>query len=398
MAQKAYRYRFYPTAEQEQLLRRTMGCTRLVYNRALAARTEAWYERQERVSYAQTSSMLTQWKKQEDLLFLTEVSSVPLQQGLRHLQTAFSNFFAGRAKYPNFKKKRNGGSAEFTKAAFRFRGGQVYLAKCSEPLRVRWSRQLPKGAEPSTITVKLTPAGRWFVSLLVEVNIEPLPKSPNQVGLDLGITSLVTLSTGEKVANPRGFRAKYRKLRKAQKALSRKQKGSTGRYKARLRVARVHAEIADARKDMLHKLTTRLVRENQAIAVEDLAVKNMVRNHSLAQAISDASWPELVRQLTYKCEWYGRQLVKIDRWFPSSKRCGSCGHVVDKLPLTIREWQCPACETKHDRDVNAAVNVLAAGLAVSVCGATVRPEQSKSVKAGATKQKPLRVTGESHAL
>ena len=398
MAQKAYRYRFYPTAEQEQLLRRTMGCTRLVYNRALAARTEAWYERQERVSYAQTSSMLTQWKKQEDLLFLTEVSSVPLQQGLRHLQTAFSNFFAGRAKYPNFKKKRNGGSAEFTKAAFRFREGQVYLAKCSEPLRVRWSRQLPKGAEPSTITVKLTPAGRWFVSLLVEVNIEPLPKSPNQVGLDLGITSLVTLSTGEKVANPRGFRAKYRKLRKAQKALSRKQKGSTGRYKARLRVARVHAEIADARKDMLHKLTTRLVRENQAIAVEDLAVKNMVRNHSLAQAISDASWPELVRQLTYKCEWYGRQLVKIDRWFPSSKRCGSCGHVVDKLPLTIREWQCPACETKHDRDVNAAVNVLAAGLAVSVCGATVRPEQSKSVKAGATKQKPLRVTGESHAL
>ena len=398
MAQKAYRYRFYPTAEQEQLLRRTMGCTRLVYNRALAARTEAWYERQERVSYAQTSSMLTQWKKQEDLLFLTEVSSVPLQQGLRHLQTAFSNFFAGRAKYPNFKKKRNGGSAEFTKAAFRFRGGQVYLAKCSEPLRVRWSRQLPKGAEPSTITVKLTPAGRWFVSLLVEVNIEPLPKSPNQVGLDLGITSLVTLSTGEKVANPRGFRAKYRKLRKAQKALSRKQEGSTGRYKARLRVARVHAEIADARKDMLHKLTTRLVRENQAIAVEDLAVKNMVRNHSLAQAISDASWPELVRQLTYKCEWYGRQLVKIDRWFPSSKRCGNCGRVVDKLPLTIREWQCPACETKHDRDVNAAVNVLAAGLAVSVCGATVRPEQSKSVKAGATKQKPLRVTGESHVL
>ncbi len=203
----------------------------------------------------------------------------------------------------------------------------------------------------------------------------------------------------------RGFRAKYRKLRKAQKALSRKQKDSNNRYKARLRVARVHAEIANARKDLLpfgtlreHKLTTRLVRENQAIAVEDLAVGNMVRNHSLARAISDASWGELVRQLTYKCEWYGRELVKIDRWFPSSKRCGSCGHVVDKLPLNIREWQCPECEVKHDRDINAAVNVLAAGLAVSVCGATVRPEESKSRKAGATKQNPPRVTGESHVL
>ena len=375
-----------------------MGCTRLVYNRALAARTEAWYRKQERIGYAQTSSMLTQWKKEEGLEFLTEVSSVPLQQGLRHLQTAFTNFFAGRANYPNFKKKRNGGSAEFTKAAFKFRGGQVYLAKCSKPLPIRWSRQLPEDAAPSTITVKLTPAGRWFVSLLVEVDIEPLPVSPNKVGLDLGITSLVTLSTGEKVVNPKSFRAKYRKLRKAQKALSRKRKGSNNRYKARLRVARVHAEIADARKDLLHKLTTRLVRKNQAIAVEDLAAGNMVKNHKLAQAISDASWGELVRQLTYKCEWYGRELVKIDRWFPSSKRCGSCGHVVDKLPLNIREWQCPKCDVKHDRDINAAVNVLAAGLAVSVCGATVRPKESKSRKAGATKQNPPRVTGESHAL
>lgn len=398
MTQKAYKFRFYPTTEQENLLRRTMGCTRLIYNRALAARTEAWYERQERVGYSQTSKMLTQWKKENGLEFLTEVSSVPLQQGLRHLQTAFTNFFAGRAKYPAFKKKRNGGSAEFTRAGFRFRDGQVYLAKCSEVLPIRWSRQIPKGAEPSTVTVKLTPAGRWFVSLLVEVDIEPLPASPNKVGLDMGITSLVTLNTGEKVTNPKGLKAKCRKLRKAQKVLSRKQKGSNNRYKARLRVARVHAEIADARKEMLHKLTTRLVRENQTIAVEDLAVKNMVRNHSLAQAISDASWGELVRQLTYKCEWYGRQLVKIDRWFPSSKRCGNCGHIVDKLPLNIREWQCPECESKHVRDVNAAINVLAAGLAVSVCGATVRPEESKSRKAGATKQKRLRATEESHVL
>ena len=365
-----------------------MGCARLVYNRALAARTEAWYERQERVGYSETSTMLTSWKKQEALQFLNEVSCVPLQQGLRHLQSAFSNFFTGRTKYPTFKKKRNGGSAEFTKSAFRWKDGQVYLAKCVEPLAIRWSRELPKGAIPSTITVKLSPAGRWSVSLLVDVEIEPLPECSNKIGVDLGITSLVALSTGEKIANPKSFNAKRRKLKKAQKVLSRKQKGSNNRYKARLKVAKVHQEISDARKDFLHKLTTRLVRENQTIAVEDLAVKNMIKNQKLALSISDASWGELIRQLEYKCDWYGRTLVKIDRWFPSSKRCGNCGNIVEKLPFNIREWDCPKCGTHHDRDVNAAKNILAAGLAVNVCGATVRPEQSKSVKAGAMKQKP----------
>jgi putative transposase len=386
--QKAFKYRFYPTPEQETLLRRTLGCTRLVYNRALSERTQAWYERQERVGYIETSAMLTAWKKEEELQFLNEVSCVPLQQGLRHLQTAFSNFFAGRAKYPNFKKKRNGGSAEFTKSAFRFKDGQVFLAKSLEVLPIRWSRQLPTGCEPSTITVKLTPSGRWSVSLLVDTEIEPLPESPHSIGIDLGITSLVALSTGEKVANPKGLKAKRAKLRRVQKALSRKQKGSNNRYKARLKVAKVHQEISDARQDFLHKLTTQLVRENQTIAVEDLAVKNMVKNHKLALSISDASWGELVRQLEYKCDWYGRNFVKIDRWFPSSKRCGHCGHIVETLPLNIRVWDCPSCRTKHDRDINAAKNILAAGLAVSVCGAGVRPEESKSRKAPAMKQKP----------
>lgn len=388
MTQKAFKYRVYPTPEQETLLRRTIGCTRLVYNRALAARTEAWYGEKKRVGYSDTSAMLTDWKKLEELEFLNEVSCVPLQQGLRHLQKAFSNFWEGRAKYPNFKKKRNGGSAEFTKSAFKFKDGQVFLAKCPEPLPIVWSRLLPEGAMPSTITVKLSPAGRWTVSLLVDVAIEPLPKSPSNVGIDLGITSLVALSNGEKVANPKGFKAKRAKLKRAQKALSRKVKGSNNRRKAALKVAKVHQEIGDARKDFLHKLTTRLVRENQTIAVEDLVVKNMLKNRKLALSISEASWGELVRQLEYKCDWYGRNFVKIDRWFPSSKRCGECGHVVDKLPLNIREWTCPSCGAKHDRDLNAANNILAAGLAVSVCGATVRPEQSKSVKAGAMKQKP----------
>ena len=406
--EKAYRYRVYPTPEQESLLRRTMGCTRLVYNRALAARTEAWYERQERVDYIKTSAMLTQWKKQEDLQFLNEVSCVPLQQGLRHLQKAFSNFFAGRAKYPNFKKKHNGGSAEFTKSAFKWKDGQVWLAKCAEALPIRWSRQLPKGCEPSTITVKLDASGRWHVSLLVNETIKRLPLADKSIGLDVGITSLIATSNGNKITNPKHFKRLHSKLRQIQKSLSRKQKGSNNRHKQRLKVAKVHSQITDSRKDFLHKLTTQLVRENKTIVIEDLAIKNMVKNRpqqlqaggdlrlclrALAQSISDASWGELVRQLAYKCEWYGRELVKIDRWFPSSKRCGNCGHIVDRMPLNVREWDCPKCKTTHDRDINAAHNILAAGLAVIVCGANIRPDshevkgQLRNTRKG-KKQKP----------
>jgi putative transposase len=380
MTERAYRYRFYPTPEQEDLLRRTLGCVRLVYNKALHTRTEAWYQRQQRVDYKDTSGMLTEWKKQEDLQFLNEVSSVPLQQGLRNLQKAFTNFWAGRTKYPNFKQKRNGGSAEFTRSAFKWKDGQLWLAKCSEPLPIRWSRTFPAGREPSTATVRMEASGRWFVSLLVDDHtVKPLPEVNKAVGIDAGITCLMTTSDGEKIVNPNHFKRLRYKLRQAQKALSRKVKGSNNREKARIEVARIQAAIADSRKDFLHKLTTRLVRENQTIAVEDLSVKNMMNNHKLAQAIADASWSELVRQLEYKAAWSGRTLVKIDRWFPSSKRCGHCGHIVDQLPLNVREWTCPECGTYHDRDINAAQNILAAGLAVSVCGANIRPvgHQSK---------------------
>jgi putative transposase len=387
--ERAFKYRFYPTPEQESLLRRTLGCVRLVYNRALAARTEAWYQRQERIGYGQSSAMLSEWKREEELSFLNEVSCVPLQQGLRHLQKAFTNFWAGHAKYPNFKKKRNGGSAEFTKSAFRYKDGQVYLAKCSQPLPIRWSRQLPKGTSPSTLTVKLEPSGRWTVSLLVDdQTVKPLPPSNASIGIDAGITSLITTSTGEKIANPKHSNKRYKRLRRAQKVLSRKQKGSRNRDKARLKVAKIHAQIRDSRQDFLHKLTTRLVRENQTLVAESLAVKNMVKNPKLAKAISDAGWGELTRQLAYKAVWYGRNFVQLDRWFPGSKTCSKCGHIVDKLPLSVREWDCPECKTHHDRDENAAINHLAAGLAVLVCGATVRPEESKSRKAGAMKQKP----------
>ena len=396
MAQCAYKYRFYPTSLQENLLRRTMGCVRLVYNKALATKIEGWYERQERIDYKQTSRLLTSWKKTEELDFLNEVSCVPLQQCLRHLQKAFANFWGKRAKYPNFKAKRHGGSAEFTKSAFKFKDGNLWLAKCKEPLNIVWSRLLPDGCSPSTVTVKLEPSGRWFVSLLIDdPTIEPLPPTDKKVGLDVGISSLLTTSDGDKIANPKHFNRLYQKLKVAQKELSRKTKGSLNRDKARLKVAKIHAKIKDARTDFLHKLTTKLVCENSVIAIEDLAVRNMVRNHKLARSISDAAWGEMFRQLDYKCEWYERKLVKIDRFFPSSKRCNHCGFVMDKLPLDIRTWDCPSCQTKGiDRDINAGKNILAAGLAVIVCGADIRPDRNSSrgqlrkTRSAGRKQKP----------
>ncbi|MEU8396790.1 RNA-guided endonuclease TnpB family protein [Nonomuraea sp. NPDC048892] len=365
IVKRAYKYRFYPTSEQASQLARTFGCVRLVYNKALEERTRAYNLEGKRVSYAESSAMLTEWKRSGEFAFLCEVSSVPLQQALRHLQAGFANFFAKRAKYPTFKsRKKSRASAEYTRSAFRWREGELTLAKMDAPLAIVWSRPLPEGAEPSTVTVSRDAAGRWFVSILVEENVSPLPPTARNVGVDAGITALATLSTGEKIVNPRHERRDRRKLAKAQRALSRKEKGSANRAKARLKVARAHARITDRRRDHLHKVTTRLVRENQVIAVEDLAVRNMLRNQSLARAVSDASWREMRSMLEYKAAWYGRTLVVVDRWFPSSKLCPACGTVQETMPLNVRLWQC-ACGTAHDRDVNAARNVLAAGLAES---------------------------------
>jgi putative transposase len=390
---RAFKYRFYPTDEQAAELSRTFGCVRLVYNKALEERTRAWYGEQHRVSYVQSSAALTEWKKTGELAFLTEVSSVPLQQALRHLQTAFGNFFAKRAKYPRYKsRKKSRASAEYTRSAFKWRDGKLTLAKMTEPLDIRWSRPLPQGAEPTTVTVSRDSAGRWFVSMLCEDTITPAPATMNAVGIDAGITSLVTLSTGEKIANPRHERRDRARLARAQRELSRKAKGSSNRAKARVKVARVHARIADRRRDFLHKLTSRLVRENQTVVIEDLTVRNLLKNGRLARAISDAAWTDLRMMLEYKCAWYGRELVVIDRWFPSSKLCGTCGTVAAKMPLHVREWTCD-CGAVHDRDVNAARNILAAGLAASACGDGVRPQRESSrTGRSSVKQEPQRAT------
>ncbi|MEV6406290.1 RNA-guided endonuclease TnpB family protein [Streptomyces bobili] len=387
---RAFKYRFYPTVAQAAELSRTFGCVRKVYNLALAARTEAW-SRQVRVNYNQTSAMLTDWKKTGELAYLNDVSSVPLQQALRHLQVAFTNFFAKRARYPRFKsRKKSRRSAEYTTSAFRFRDGKLTLAKMAEPLDIVWSRPLPQGAVPSTVTVSQDAAGRWYVSLLCEDgSVQPLPATDAAIGIDAGLDHLLTLSTGEKISNPRHERRDRARLAHAQRRLARKAKGDgANRAKARLKVARVYARIADRRRDHLHKLTTRLVRENQTIVIEDLAVRNMVKNASLARAISDAAWSQLRSMLEYKAQWYGREVIAVDRWFPSSKLCSACGSLQQKMPLHVRTWTCD-CGTTHDRDVNAAKNILAVGLTASVCGAGVRPQRKTPGGHSATKQKPL---------
>ena len=370
---RAYRFRFYPTSEQETLLAQTFGCVRVVYNHMLRLRTEAWEQRQERMGYNDTSAALTLLKKQPEYAWLNDVSCVPLQQALRHLQTAFGNFFAKRGRYPQFKRKGGHQSAEYTASAFRWDGQALKLAKMDAPLDVRWSRQIPPAAKVTTVTVSKDAAGRYFVSLLCDDVVSAKPEVAEKIGIDLGLTHFAILSDGEKIPAPNAFRKHEKKLAKLQRRLAKKKKGSKNRTKARLKVAKLHAKMADIRQDFMHKLSTRLIHENQVIAIETLAVKNMQKNRKLAKSIGDAGWAEFVRQLEYKAKWSGREVVKIDRWYPSSKRCSDCGHTVEKMPLNVRQWTCPECGANHDRDVNAARNVLAAGLAVSARGEAVSP-------------------------
>jgi len=367
-SKRAFKYRFYPTPEQAALLAQTFGCVRFVYNSILKWRTDAFYEDGESINYNAASAKLTALKKEFD--WLGEVSSVPLQQSLRHQQTAFKNFFEGRANYPNFKKKNRRQSATYASSAFSYRDGQLFIAKSKEPLAIRWSKALP--CAPSSITISKDHADRYFVSCLCEVEMETLPVVAKTTGVDLGLKDLFITSDGFKSGNPKYTNKYAAKLAYLQRQLAKKAKGSRNRAKARLRVARLHAKIADCRRDATHKATRTLINENQVVCVESLAVKNMIKNPTLSKAIADANWGEFVRQLVYKGAWAGRSVVQIDRWFPSSKRCPTkgCGYINGKLPLSVRAWTCPSCGTSHDRDIAAAINIKAAGLAVLASGAT----------------------------
>jgi putative transposase len=396
----AYRCRAYPDEEQQAVLSRTFGCVRVVWNRTLAARHQRYATEGKGTSYAETDRALTAMKKDPELAWLGQVSSVPLQQTLRHQHQAFTAFFGGRARYPRFKSRTGRQSAHFTRSAFTLRDGVLKLAKTNAPLKFMWSwPDIDIAAfSPAMVVASREPDGRWYVTFSVDADdLEPLPEAGRSVGVDLGVKDFAVTSDGEKIANPRHLERKARNLARYQRRLSRCQKGSANRAKAKVKVARAHRKVRDARRDFLHKASNRLVRENDLVAAEDLAVKNMVRNHSLARVISDYGWGEFRSMLEYKCERYGRALAIVDRWYPSSKTCSACGHLLGKLSLKTRHWQCPSCGTWHDRDVNAAKNILAAGLAVAredpgdACGADVRHSGSSRVRS-AVKQEPRPAT------
>jgi putative transposase len=392
----AYRCRAYPDEAQQQVLARTFGCVRVAWNQTLAARRRLWRAEGRSLSYAASDAALTAMKKDPGLAFLNEVSSVPLQQALRHQHQAFSAFFAGRARYPRFKSRRSRQAAHYTRSAFTMRGGVLRIAKTSGPLRFVWSWPDVEvaGLNPTMVVVSREPDGRWYVTFAVDAGAPaPLPPTGRAVGVDLGVADFAVTSDGQRIPNPRHLERKARSLARYQRRLARCQRGSANRAKARAKAARAHRKARDARKDFLHRTSTRLARGNDVLVIEDLAVSNMIKNRRLARVISDCGWGEFRRQLACKCQRYGRQLVVIDRWYPSSKTCSACGHRLAGLSLATRAWTCPSCRARHDRDINAAKNILAAGLAAArgcpgdACGAGVRHSGTSRVQP-AMKQEP----------
>jgi putative transposase len=358
---RSYRYRFYPTNEQKIQLSQAFGCSRFVYNHFLKERTDAYYERKEKINYHKTCKLLTELKINENYCWLKDVSSVTLQQSLRDLDKAFTNFFAGRARYPKFKNKNSKQSVRYVKSAFTFSNEILKIAKNKDPLDIRWSRKF--SGEPTSVTISKDCSNRYFVSFAIEEPIYTLSKLNNTIGIDVGIKDVFVTSDGFKSGSPQYTRKYEKKLAKRQRQLSKKVKGSKNRAKAKLKVAKVHAKISDSRNDFNNKITTKLISENQAIAVESLNVKGMQKNKNLAKSISDSSWGDFFRKLKYKAEWYGRELLEIDRWFPSSKRCSCCGYINNGLKLSDRIWECPSCKKALDRDINAAKNVYTVGQA-----------------------------------
>ncbi|CAD0233046.1 MULTISPECIES: RNA-guided endonuclease InsQ/TnpB family protein [Planktothrix] len=363
-----YRYRIYPTDQQKRLISQLFGCCRVVFNDALAYCQQEYQNGNKKPSSNELSKRLTELKKTEEKEWLTEVSSVPLQQSLRDLEQAYSNFFKSckgqrkgkKVKPPKFKKRKSKQSARFMDNGFKLypNSDYIHLAKIGD-IKVIWSRELP--ATPSSVTLIKDSADRYFVSFVVEFNPQQLAKNGRSVGIDLGITDFATLSNGEKVKSPKPLKKQLKRLRRLQQNLSRKQKGSKRREVARKKLAQLHAKISDTRNDFLHKLSTKIIRENQTIVLEDLNVSGMIKNRKLSRAISDLGWQYFRTMLESKSVMYGRDFRVINRWTPTSQTCSCCGFKGGKKELNIREWICLNCGISHDRDINAAVNILVAG-------------------------------------
>lgn len=356
--QKGARYRIYPNKDQRELFGKHFGCTRFVYNHFLRKRID-WYvehkdEKKKGLTYYDTCIMLTKLKKQEDCIWLREVNSQSLQQSLRNLDKAYSNFFKNRTKFPNFKKRKNKQSFSIPQG-WSIKNGKLNIPKIKG---IKIKLHFPIDGMVGSVTISCSTSGRYYASILCEVEIPEPEYIGNEIGIDFGIKKFLTISDGKVTKNPKYLRKAEKQLKRLHRSVSRKQKGSNSRNKAIRRLAIQHEKVSNQRSDFLHKVSRKLVSENQAIHIEDLAIRNMIRNHSLAKSISDTGWNSFTNMLEYKGKWYGCHIHKIDRFFPSTKRCNKCGFINNNLTLKDREWQCPECGIVHDRDLNAAINIL----------------------------------------
>lgn len=356
---RTYKLRIYPNKEQQNILARYFGSVRFVYNHFLAERKQQYEKTQHSDDYYKQAKSLTELKKQEEYSWLKEINSQTLQHALRHLETAYVNFFRGTAKFPNFKSKKNKNSFSVPQNCS-LSDGRIYIPKFKEGIKVKEHRKV-KGAVKQ-MTISLTPTGKYYVSILTEEQYETIQKTSKIVGVDLGLKDFVITSEGKKYKNHRYIKQYEKALTASQKHLSRKKNGSNSYENQRRKVAKIHEKISNCRLDMQHKVSIDLIRNYDIICLEDLNIKGMLKNHRLSKAISDASWGQFVSMFVYKAELNDKQVVKIDRWYPSSKTCHNCGWVNEGLKLSDRQWVCPHCGEIMDRDVNAAKNILSEGI------------------------------------
>ena len=386
MINKTYKFRLFPTKEQEVLLNQHFGHSRWVYNHFLNERKEQYQADKKSDNYYKQAATLTKLKKEEDTKWLKEVNSQTLQFALRSLDTAFLNFFRGNAQFPKFKSRKHKNT--FTIPQFgKLENNKIIIPKFKDGIKVKLHREV-KG-KIGKMNITKTPTGKYYVSIFTEQEVEELPKTNKQVGIDLGLKDFVITSDNKKFKNNRYTKKYAKQLKKAQQHLSRKQKGSNGFEKQKLKVAKIHEKIASCRLDTLHKVSRELVESYDLISIEDLNVKGMIKNHKLSKHIADASWGNFVTLLQYKCDWYGKELVKVNRFYPSSKSCYDCGWINQNLKLSDREWTCNSCGVIHDRDVNASRNVLKEGLKISGKGlASTKVERKSDVSNNAHSVKP----------